>query len=73
MHTKSIIIKNAQIVNEGITFSGDVLIEGQYIKEIASSISIKNSNVTIIDAKGNYLLPGVIDDQVHFREPGFDS
>ena len=70
MHTKSIIIKNAQIVNEGITFSGDVLIEGQYIKEIASSISIKNSNVTIIDAKGNYLLPGVIDDQVHFREPG---
>ena len=53
MHTKSIIIKNAQIVNEGITFSGDVLIEGQYIKEIASSISIKNSNVTIIDAKGN--------------------
>ena len=71
MHTKSIIIKNAQIVNEGITFAGDVLIEGQYIKEIASSISIKNSNVTIIDAKGNYLLPGVIDDQVHFREPGF--
>ena len=70
MHTKSISIKNAQIVNEGITFSGDVLIEGQYIKEIASSISIKNSNVTIIDAKGNYLLPGVIDDQVHFREPG---
>ena len=70
MHTKSIIIKNAQIVNEGITFSGDVLIEGQHIKEIASSISIKNSNVTIIDAKGNYLLPGVIDDQVHFREPG---
>tara|TARA_B110000003_G_scaffold273399_1_gene311048 strand:+ start:1407 stop:2753 length:1347 start_codon:yes stop_codon:yes gene_type:complete len=70
MHTKSIIIKNAQIVNEGITFSGDVLIEGQFIKEIASSISIKNSNVTIIDAKGNYLLPGVIDDQVHFREPG---
>mgnify|MGYP003969084629 FL=1 len=70
MHTKSIIIKNAQIVNEGITFAGDVLIEGQYIKEIASSISIKNSNVTIIDAKGNYLLPGVIDDQVHFREPG---
>jgi dihydroorotase len=70
MHTKSIIIKNAQIVNEGITFAGDVLIEGQHIKEIASSISIKNSNVTIIDAKGNYLLPGVIDDQVHFREPG---
>ena len=70
MHTNSILIKNAQIINEGNNFAGDVLIEGKYIKEIATSISIENSNVTIIDAKGNYLLPGVIDDQVHFREPG---
>tara|TARA_B100000497_G_scaffold64710_1_gene73094 strand:+ start:1017 stop:2363 length:1347 start_codon:yes stop_codon:yes gene_type:complete len=70
MHTNSILIKNAQIINEGNNFAGDVLIEGQYIKEIATSISVENSNVTIIDAKGNYLLPGVIDDQVHFREPG---
>ena len=70
MYKKSILIKNARIVNEGTTFLGDVLIEDQYIKEIASSISVKNSNVTVIDAENNYLLPGVIDDQVHFREPG---
>tara|TARA_B100000768_G_C11284883_1_gene381735 strand:- start:7215 stop:8561 length:1347 start_codon:yes stop_codon:yes gene_type:complete len=70
MHKKSIIIKNARIVNEGTIIEGDVLIEDHHIKEIASSISVKNSNVTIIDAENNYLLPGVIDDQVHFREPG---
>lgn len=70
MNKKSILIKNARIVNEGKIFEGDVLIEDQYIKEIASSISVKNSNVTVIDAENNYLMPGVIDDQVHFREPG---
>ena len=70
MHKKSILIKNARIVNEGTIVLGDVLIEDQYIKEIASSISVKNSNVTVIDAENNFLLPGVIDDQVHFREPG---
>jgi dihydroorotase len=70
MHKKSILIKNARIVNEGTTFHGDVLIEDQYIKEIASSISVKNANIKVIDAENNYLIPGVIDDQVHFREPG---
>ena len=70
MYKKSTLIKKAQIVNEGNIFTGDVLIEGQYIKEIGSSIRIKNSNISVIDAKGSYLLPGVIDDQVHFREPG---
>jgi len=70
MYKKSTLIENAQIVNEGNIFTGDVLIEGQYIKEIGSSIRIKNSNISVIDAKGSYLLPGVIDDQVHFREPG---
>jgi len=64
------LIKNAKIVNEGVIFEGDVLIENEYIKEIAESISLKSSDVTVIDAEGNYLLPGVIDDQVHFREPG---
>lgn len=64
------LIKNAKIVNEGVTFEGDVLIENEYIKEIAESISLKSSDVTVIDAEGNYLIPGVIDDQVHFREPG---
>ena len=70
MYKKSTLIKNAQIVNEGNIFTGDVMIEGQYIKEIGGSIQIKNSNISVIDAKGSYLLPGVIDDQVHFREPG---
>ncbi len=63
------LIKNAKIVNEGIIFEGDVLIEEQQIKKIAREITA--NNVTrVIDANGNYLLPGLIDDQVHFREPG---
>ena len=64
------LIKNAKIVNEGVIFEGDVLIENEYIKEISESISLKSSDCTVIDAEGNYLIPGVIDDQVHFREPG---
>lgn len=65
-----ILIKNAKIVNEGTIFEGDVLIEDQFIVEIAESISAKSASTKIIDAEGNYLLPGAIDDQVHFREPG---
>ena len=64
------LIKNAKIVNEGVVFEGDVLIENEYIVEIAASISPKSPNCKIIDAEGNYLIPGAIDDQVHFREPG---
>lgn len=63
------LIKNAKIVNENSIFKGDVLIKGEYISKIDSTISVDDS-VKIIDAKGKYLLPGVIDDQVHFREPG---
>lgn len=70
MKQKTILIKNALIVNEGSIFNGDLLIEGDYIKEISHSISAKSSNVHVIDAEGKYLLPGAIDDQVHFREPG---
>ncbi len=66
----TILIKNAKIVNEGRIFEGDVLIEGEFIKEIAQSISHKSSNCKVIDAEGNFLIPGAIDDQVHFREPG---
>ncbi|SDS50762.1 dihydroorotase [Polaribacter sp. KT25b] len=66
---KLILIKNATIVNENNTFKGDVLIENEIIKEIASEIKA-TENTTIIDAKGKYLIPGFIDDQVHFREPG---
>ena len=67
---KKVLIKNARIVNEGSIVEGDVFIEEGFITEIASSISAKSPNLTIIDAEGNYLFPGVIDDQVHFREPG---
>jgi dihydroorotase len=66
----TILIKNAKIVNEGKVFVGDVLIENEFIVEIAESISPKLANCKIIDAEGNYLIPGAIDDQVHFREPG---
>ena len=62
------LIKNAQIVNEGKIYKSDVLIENQIIKEIASNINIDVDQ--IIDAERLHLLPGVIDDQVHFREPG---
>ncbi len=65
-----ILIKNAKIVNEGIIFEGDVLIVDKIITEIAPYISAKSSGTKIIDAEGNYLIPGAIDDQVHFREPG---
>ncbi len=64
------LIKNAKIVNEGSIFEGDVLIENERISQIAESISPKTSNCIIIDAEGSFLMPGVIDDQVHFREPG---
>jgi len=66
----SILIKNANIVNEGSIFQGDVLVENDIIAEISTSISAKSSDTKIIDADGQYLLPGMIDDQVHFREPG---
>ena len=64
------LIKNAKIVNEGSIFEGDVLIDGEYIVDIDTSISSKSADTTIIDAEGKYLIPGAIDDQVHFREPG---
>lgn len=67
---KTVLIKNAKIVNEGIIFEGDILMENEFIVEIGENISPKSSDCKIIDAEGNYLIPGVIDDQVHFREPG---
>jgi len=66
----STLIKNATLVNEGAKFVRDVLIEGELIKEIAEQIEDFAQNTTIIDARGKILIPGVIDDQVHFREPG---
>jgi dihydroorotase len=63
------LIKNARIVNENQIFESDVLIEGDIIIKIQKNIPEENAD-QIIDASGKYLLPGVIDDQVHFREPG---
>lgn len=65
---KRIIIKQANIVNEGEITVADVLIVGERIEKISSSIA--DNNAHIIAANGLYLLPGIIDDQVHFREPG---
>ena len=66
----TVLIKNCQIVNEGKIIEGDVLIENGLIIDIDSSISSKSADTKIIDAEGKFLIPGVIDDQVHFREPG---
>ncbi len=63
------LIRNANIVNEGRIFTADVLITKGRIEKIAPSIDTKLP-VTEINAEGKYLLPGCIDDQVHFREPG---
>lgn len=62
------LIKNATIINENETFVSDVLIEGQFISKIERDIT--EPNATIINAEGLILMPGAIDDQVHFREPG---
>lgn len=70
MHQKITLIKNAKIVNEGEIVNGDILIEGEIITKIAPSISPKSADVNVFDAEGQYVLPGAIDDQVHFREPG---
>ena len=62
------LLKNAQIVNEGSIIKADLLIEGQRISKIASFIS--DAAAQVIDLEGQFLLPGIVDDQVHFREPG---
>ena len=65
----SYLIKNTQIVNEGKTIQGDVLIKNGRIEKIASQIETKGA-ITEINAENQFLVPGAIDDQVHFREPG---
>ncbi len=68
---KKIFIHNARIVNEGRTYAGSVLIAGDKIAAVHEGASpIPDDADIVIDASGKYLLPGVIDDQVHFREPG---
>ncbi|MFM7854385.1 MAG: dihydroorotase, partial [Flammeovirgaceae bacterium] len=66
---KSTLITNAKIVNEGKVFEGDVLIKGPFIEKVGGDL--QNQDVSqVVDAQGHWLLPGAIDDQVHFREPG---
>lgn len=67
---RKILIKNAKIVNEGKVTEGEVYVENDLIVEVAPIISVKSQDVVVFDAEGKHLLPGVIDDQVHFREPG---
>lgn len=64
-----IVIRNARIVNEGRIIEGDVLIKNGRIEKVGGVIEV-TGDAREIDAKGCYLLPGAIDDQVHFREPG---
>ncbi|MGU9853635.1 dihydroorotase [Pseudomonas koreensis] len=65
----SVLIRNARLVNEGREYDGDLLVSHGRIVKIARSIEGENARVEI-DAQGQWLLPGMIDDQVHFREPG---
>ena len=67
---KSTLIRNATVVNEGKSEKLDILIVGSMIKEISEKISNFPVNTVVIDADNKLLMPGVIDDQVHFREPG---
>lgn len=64
-----IIIKNARIVNEGSIQEGDLYMRAGRIEKIGGIIDVKSA-VTEVVADGNFLMPGIIDDQVHFREPG---
>jgi dihydroorotase len=69
---KTLLIKDATIVNEGTSFLGSVLIEGDKIKNIyrGSELPSDLCPMSTLDASGKMLIPGVIDDQVHFRQPG---
>src|SRR5689334_1515876 len=66
---KSTLILNAKIVNEGQVLERDVWIRDERIEQIGTGLHAHQAE-TIVDAKGKLLFPGVIDDQVHFREPG---
>ena len=64
-------IANVFIVNEGSICKGDVIIEDEFIRTVSVNSFLRaESDARYINAEGLYLLPGIIDDQVHFREPG---
>lgn len=62
------LIKNGTLVNDGLSFQADLLIKDQFIEKIGANLS--HPTAEVVEAAGMYVLPGVIDDQVHFREPG---
>ena len=68
-NSSQFLIKNVLLINDGSIKESDILIKNGRIDRIDNSISAK-VNVNTIDASGAYLIPGVIDSQVHFREPG---
>ena len=69
MNPSDLLIKNATVVNENKIFECDLLIRGNRIEKIADTIEV-SAAIEVFDATGKIILPGLIDDQVHFREPG---
>ena len=67
----SLLFRNAQMISDGREFRGDLRVQGNRIAEIAESIEPSDQD-QVIDVEGHWLLPGMIDDQVHFREPGLE-
>jgi dihydroorotase len=67
-----LLITNARLINEGEIRETDVLVKGERIEKIDAGITM-DDNVCVLDANGKYLIPGMIDDQVHFREPGLTN
>ena len=67
-----LLITNARLINEGEIRETDVLVKGERIEKIDSGITA-DENVCVLDANGKYLIPGMIDEQVHFREPGLTN
>ena len=67
-----LLITNARLINEGEIRETDVLVEGERISKVASGIAAPEG-AEVIDAAGKFLMPGMIDDQVHFREPGLTN
>ncbi|MCW8905337.1 amidohydrolase family protein, partial [Sedimenticola sp.] len=66
---EQILIKNASMVNDGRILQGDLLIRNGRIEQISPEIAVPEQ-ARVLDAEGHTLIPGMIDDQVHFREPG---
>jgi len=67
-----LLITNARLINEGAVTETDVLVDGERIEKVAAQIAAPEG-AAVIDAEGRYLMPGMIDDQVHFREPGLTN